>query len=217
MLALDSQTLSITATCFQYHEYGRRAGLKIRSSQEGGGSSPTFGISGLRHIPQSSSQRQERYHPVLMFTTPCVAAVLLELHLSHGNAPLFESWPRAWATWPVDGGGWQAWYRPNSCYAGDRYGVPPESVWCPRTPGDRYGVPEPPEIGMVSPKPWRRNCPGQQSCSSTNPSGKRRWLCGDCGARRPDLFEIVGALNSPRGASRARPAPRAGAARSNPG
>ena len=43
MLALDSQTLSITATCFQYHGYGRRTGLKIRSSQEGVGSSPTFG------------------------------------------------------------------------------------------------------------------------------------------------------------------------------
>jgi hypothetical protein len=30
--------------CFQYHEYGRRTGLKIRSSQEGVGSSPAFGI-----------------------------------------------------------------------------------------------------------------------------------------------------------------------------
>ena len=43
MRALDSQTLSTTATCFQYHDYGRRTGLKIRSSQEGVGSSPTFG------------------------------------------------------------------------------------------------------------------------------------------------------------------------------
>ncbi len=42
--ALDSESLSITATCFQYHGYGRRTGLKIRSSQEGVGSSPTFGI-----------------------------------------------------------------------------------------------------------------------------------------------------------------------------
>jgi hypothetical protein len=41
--ALDSQTLSTTATCFQRHADGRRAGLKIRSSQEGVGSSPTFG------------------------------------------------------------------------------------------------------------------------------------------------------------------------------
>jgi hypothetical protein len=32
VLALDPQTLSITATCFQYHGYGRRAGLKIRYS-----------------------------------------------------------------------------------------------------------------------------------------------------------------------------------------
>ena len=43
MLALDSQTLSTTATCFQCDGDGRRAGLKIRSSQEGVGSSPTFG------------------------------------------------------------------------------------------------------------------------------------------------------------------------------
>ena len=50
MRALDSQTLSITATCFQCHGYGRRAGLKIRSSQEGVGSSPTFGSIYLRQI-----------------------------------------------------------------------------------------------------------------------------------------------------------------------
>ena len=31
MRALDSQTLSTTATCFQCHGYGRRTGLKIRS------------------------------------------------------------------------------------------------------------------------------------------------------------------------------------------
>ncbi len=43
---LKTKTLSIAATCFQYHEYGRRTGLKIRSSQEGVGSSPTFGITG---------------------------------------------------------------------------------------------------------------------------------------------------------------------------
>ncbi len=41
--ALDLQTSSTTATCFQCHDYGRRTGLKIRSSQEGVGSSPTFG------------------------------------------------------------------------------------------------------------------------------------------------------------------------------
>ena len=41
--ALDSETLSTTATCSQYHVYGRSPGLKIRSSQEGGGSSLTFG------------------------------------------------------------------------------------------------------------------------------------------------------------------------------
>ncbi len=35
MRALDLQTLSITATCFQYHVYGRRAGLKIRSPETG--------------------------------------------------------------------------------------------------------------------------------------------------------------------------------------
>ena len=31
VLALDSQTLSTTATCFQCDGYGRRTGLKIRS------------------------------------------------------------------------------------------------------------------------------------------------------------------------------------------
>ena len=50
MRALDSQTLSTTATCFQCHGDGRRAGLKIRSSQEGVGSSPTFGTTNLRLI-----------------------------------------------------------------------------------------------------------------------------------------------------------------------
>ena len=50
MRALDSQTLSITATCFQYDGDGRRTGLKIRSSQEGVGSSPTFGIPWLEAI-----------------------------------------------------------------------------------------------------------------------------------------------------------------------
>ena len=50
MRALDSQTLSTTATCFQCDGDGRRAGLKIRSSQEGVGSSPTFGNRVLRRI-----------------------------------------------------------------------------------------------------------------------------------------------------------------------
>jgi hypothetical protein len=44
VLALDSQTLSITATCFQCHGYGRRTGLKIRWGNTPVGSSPTFGI-----------------------------------------------------------------------------------------------------------------------------------------------------------------------------
>ena len=44
MRALDSQTLSTTATCFQCDGDGRRTGLKIRSSQEGVGSSPNFGV-----------------------------------------------------------------------------------------------------------------------------------------------------------------------------
>jgi len=48
--ALNSPTLSTTATCFQYHEYGRRTGLKIRSLQEGVGSSPTFGTIDSRLI-----------------------------------------------------------------------------------------------------------------------------------------------------------------------
>jgi hypothetical protein len=49
--ALRSMPLSITATCFQYHEYGRRAGLKIRSPQGGVGSSPTFGTPTQRSVP----------------------------------------------------------------------------------------------------------------------------------------------------------------------
>ena len=40
---LKTKTLSIAATCFQYHEYGRRAGLKIRWGNTRVGSSPTFG------------------------------------------------------------------------------------------------------------------------------------------------------------------------------
>ena len=43
MRALDSQTLSITATCFQYHGTGRGTGLKIRWGNTRVGSSPTFG------------------------------------------------------------------------------------------------------------------------------------------------------------------------------
>jgi hypothetical protein len=41
--ALDSQTLTTTAMCSLYHGYGRRTGLKIRSSRGGVGSRPTFG------------------------------------------------------------------------------------------------------------------------------------------------------------------------------
>jgi hypothetical protein len=46
--ALKRLALSVAPTCFQYHGIGRRTGLKIRSSQEGVGSSPTFGISDSR-------------------------------------------------------------------------------------------------------------------------------------------------------------------------
>ena len=41
---VKTKTLSIAATCFQYHEYGRRTGLKIRWGNTRVGSSPTFGI-----------------------------------------------------------------------------------------------------------------------------------------------------------------------------
>jgi hypothetical protein len=50
VLALDSQTLRITATCFQCHGYGRRPGLKIRWGNTRVGSSPTIGTTGLRRI-----------------------------------------------------------------------------------------------------------------------------------------------------------------------
>jgi hypothetical protein len=35
--AMRSRTLSVAATCFQYHGYGRRTGLKIRFPQGGVG------------------------------------------------------------------------------------------------------------------------------------------------------------------------------------
>ena len=41
--ALKLLALSVAPTCSQYHENGRRTGLKIRSSQEDVVSSPTFG------------------------------------------------------------------------------------------------------------------------------------------------------------------------------
>ena len=56
--ALQSNPLSITATCFQYHEYGRRPGLKIRSWQQGVGSSPTFGTHS-RAVIESPSRRTQ--------------------------------------------------------------------------------------------------------------------------------------------------------------
>ena len=40
--------MNTTATCLQYHGYGRRTGLKIRSSEGGVDSSPTFGTSNSR-------------------------------------------------------------------------------------------------------------------------------------------------------------------------
>jgi hypothetical protein len=45
-----NRVLSITSTCFQYHVYGRRTGLRIRSLQQGVGSSPTFGRTYLGQI-----------------------------------------------------------------------------------------------------------------------------------------------------------------------
>ena len=44
LTVLQSKSLSITTTCFQYHEYGRGPGLKIRWGNTRVGSSPTFGI-----------------------------------------------------------------------------------------------------------------------------------------------------------------------------
>jgi hypothetical protein len=41
--ACHKANLTVSPTCFQRHVDGRRTGLKIRSSQEGVGSSPTFG------------------------------------------------------------------------------------------------------------------------------------------------------------------------------
>jgi hypothetical protein len=45
--ALDSQTVSTTATCFQYHEWADAPDSKSGPRKGGVGSSPTLGISGL--------------------------------------------------------------------------------------------------------------------------------------------------------------------------
>jgi len=62
---MKAKTLSIAATCFQYHEYGRSAGLKIRSPQGGVGSSPTFGTQSIHapgrdHFSTTNTPRGER-------------------------------------------------------------------------------------------------------------------------------------------------------------
>jgi hypothetical protein len=46
--ALNWRVLSVAKTCFQYHEYGRRAGLKIRSSQEGAVQVPPSVLASVR-------------------------------------------------------------------------------------------------------------------------------------------------------------------------
>ena len=53
------------ATCFQYHVYGRTPGLEIRSSQEGVGSSPTFGnrMAGSRRRGASRALQAARPTP----------------------------------------------------------------------------------------------------------------------------------------------------------
>ncbi len=48
--ACHTSNLTVSPTCFQRDVDGRRTGLKIRSSQEGVGSSPTFGTKDLRQI-----------------------------------------------------------------------------------------------------------------------------------------------------------------------
>ena len=68
-LALDSQTLSITATCFQYHDFGRRPGLKFWWGNTGVGSSPTFGTElgsflSTTRPPRHTPTRQERLETV---------------------------------------------------------------------------------------------------------------------------------------------------------
>jgi hypothetical protein len=73
--ALDSQTLSTTATCFQCDGDGRRAGLKIWWGNTRVGSSPTFGISGLGRtattmIAPEHHQRRRTADSVLTTTGP---------------------------------------------------------------------------------------------------------------------------------------------------
>ena len=57
MLGLNSQTLSITATCFQCHGYGRRAGLKIRwrSDQSSREISDLSAQRGRQSLPQRAA------------------------------------------------------------------------------------------------------------------------------------------------------------------
>jgi hypothetical protein len=83
--ALDSQTLSITATCFQRDGDGRRAGLKIRSSQGGVGSNPTFGIGCSRRITPGLVVRQS--------VKASKARARVDLHERRPAALLLESQP----------------------------------------------------------------------------------------------------------------------------
>ena len=51
--ALKPKPSRVTATCFQYHVYGRRTGLKIRSGNTRVVSSPTFDTEMTSRIPKS--------------------------------------------------------------------------------------------------------------------------------------------------------------------
>jgi len=112
--ALQSKPLSITARCFQYHEYGRRTGLKIRWGNTRMGSSPTFGIGESRCGTPLSRPRvlelNERHHPDgLDVDEPHRAATLLEQPLGDRDAAEDGALPHPWASPQAE--------------LGDRYGV----------------------------------------------------------------------------------------------
>jgi hypothetical protein len=62
--ALESQTLSTTATCFQCDGDGSRTGLKIRWGNTRVGSSPTFGTDCKMLNSVSRSDRNVRLVPL---------------------------------------------------------------------------------------------------------------------------------------------------------
>ncbi len=94
--ALDAQTLSITATCFQYHEYGRRPGLKIRSSQEAGFSNAT-----RRRCPSTFERRPCPRSEPTSYRPSRQAVSMREYSISVGSCISLIEPQLQFAAWPV--------------------------------------------------------------------------------------------------------------------